>query len=180
MSQNYYEPPQVDPFGQQPLGDPREQRLPGFVTGYMITDLVLCSLRALAVLMGIVGYLAIQQNANIPGVPKPDSPLAQTAIFEILTGLGIVVFGFAANIMILRKNPSGIVFGYLALLATVASMAVGIWQSSVMAEDAAPPGSPEAAAVVVGVVLAIVFRVVLAVLYFVALSMARKALAFND
>ncbi|NQU20205.1 MAG: hypothetical protein HQ567_02910 [Candidatus Nealsonbacteria bacterium] len=176
MSQNFYEPSQVDPFGQQPPGIHRGTRLPGFVKGFIITDLVLCSLRAIAVLVGIFGYLAIQQNANMPGVP---AVVAETALYEVLSGLGIVVFGFIAGIMILCKKPAGVIFGYPALLFTLASTAVGIWQSSAMIE-AAPAGTPEAAGMLVGLVVAVLFRVVLAILYFVALLMASKALASND
>ena len=49
-----------------------------------------------------------------------------------------------ANIMILCKKMGGVILGYLALVSTFASMAVGAWQASIMVAEA-PAGSEDGA-----------------------------------
>jgi len=135
--------------------------MPAFCMVMFIVSLVFCGIRAPLVAMGFAGYFALQQMGNHPLMP--------TVAFEIGTGLGIVVFGIPGNALLLARQSWAVLLGYLAAASVVGSIAVGIWQTSIMAEGQAAD-SPERIFVLIGSGGAFVFRLVLLGLYVAALA----------
>lgn len=138
------------------------KQLPTFCTVMFIIDLVLMVFRIAMVMLGFVGYFMLKER-------DPNNPMFQTAMFEILTGIAMVITGLPANVGRLMKQRWGVFAAYLACLATIASMIVGFWQLSVTVQ-AAPLG-PDRAAVLVGAVFAVVVRLAILGAYFAAVYM---------
>jgi hypothetical protein len=107
-----------------PVHAPSRPTTKGFAKGWIITDLVFCSLRLIAGLLGVVGA------SQIPS----DNPLAPTIMFEILTAMGIACFGIPANILLLNGRRLGVALAWTALLFTALSLGVSAWQMSIQME----------------------------------------------
>jgi hypothetical protein len=133
--------------------------LPGSCKTVFIIELVFCGLRAPLVALGFVGVAMI----------APDDPLAQTAIYELATGIGMVGFGVLANIGLLMKKSWGVPLGYLALVASAGSIGTAVWQLSAQM-DQFPEGSPVRVGVMIGGGLVFMLRIALMGLYLSALT----------
>lgn len=122
--------------------------LPTFVKVVAIIDLVFCGIRLLLVPLSIYGMTIID----------PGDPLYPTAVFEVLTLLGISLFGIPGNALILMGKPIGILLVALAIVATIGSIGVGFWQLPIMLDEF-PQGSPERTGGVIGGVVVALIRV---------------------
>lgn len=152
--------PYAAPLTTSPImATARAEPLPTFVKTVAILDLVFCGLRVLFVAMGAI---AVMQPDAIE-----DQNLRLTAPYEVATGACIALFGIIAGIGLLTGKRYAIIFGVLALAATVASTGVGGWQLSTML-DAAPQGA-ERTGMMIGGVFSILVRLGLIVLYGAAL-----------
>ena len=107
-----------------PVHAPSRPTTKGFSKGWIITDLVFCSLRLIAALLGMVGA------SQIPD----DNPLAPTFMFEVLAAMGIACFGIPANILILNGRRLGVALAWASLLFTALSLGVSVWQMSIKIE----------------------------------------------
>lgn len=149
--------PYASPFGPQipPPPRPGSGGFPVFAKTMFIIDLVLCVLRVPMLLLSFIGYAALQRENN---------PLLITVAVEVLTALGMVVFGVPASIAALLRKPWAVWLGWLAVAATLGSLGVGVWQGTIkMAEFA--PGTPQRIGGYVGLGIALVFRFGLVCLY---------------
>jgi len=140
--------------------------MPTYAKVVIIIDLVFCSLRLLLVPLSIFGMTVIE----------PSDPLYPTAIFEILTLLGIALFGIPGNALLLMGKPIGILLVGLAILATIGSIGVGFWQMPIMLDEF-PPGSPERTGGMIGGVVVALIRLGIIVMVGAALM---KFKAWSD
>ncbi|MBT4864978.1 MAG: hypothetical protein HON53_07670 [Planctomycetaceae bacterium] len=112
--------------------NPRPRRakkgLPVFCMVVFIIDLVFCVLRIGFVALGLINY------QNLEG------PLLESAMFELITGAAIVLFGIAGNGLMLAKQAWAVALGWLNLGATLGSIGVGIWQASIFLDEMAQNG----------------------------------------
>ena len=138
-----------------------KQELPGFVTGWMITDLVFSGIRIVIILIGIVGVRSI----------PVDSPEYQQILTQITTN-GLLAFtSIAAALLILFHHKIGIYLGYLALFFVGVSICSGIWGSF---ENRTPENDAYFSGMIVGMILTLIVRLTLAGFYFKALQKANK------
>jgi hypothetical protein len=144
---------------------PPAPKYPVFATVMASVDLGFCLIRVLLVLLGIVGLIMM----------KTEDPLYQTGGLELVTGVGIVLFGIPANILLLLRKPAGVPLGYLNILFTGLSMLVGIFQGNALFGKAGD--GAEAAGMVVGLGVVLVIRLTLLIVYGAALSQAKKYFA---
>ena len=144
---------------------PAAPKFPVFATVMASVDLGFCLIRVLIVLLGIVGLI----------MTKEGDPAYATGGLEIITGIGIVLFGIPANVLLLLRKPSGLPLGYLNLLFTGASMLVGLLQGNALFGKASD--GAQAAGIVVGLGLVLVIRLALLLCYGVALNLAKKFFA---
>lgn len=138
---------------------PNRNAPPTFAKVMFIIDLVLCAIRALLVLAAVPGYIVLKQQ---------QSPLAATAIPEILCGLAIVLSGIPADILGLLRKPSAVWFGAFACLAALASVAVGAWQASFQLDNFAA-GTPQRVGFYLGLGFTLLVRIGIVVVYAAAL-----------
>ena len=117
-------------------------------------------MRILIVFLGVVAYAAL---------PAEDAVDTPTFGLEIITGLGIAVFGIAGNIFLLNRQGWAVVLGYLCVGATVASILVGVW-GVVLGAQEIEANSPEMAGFIVGAGFSVMLRLVLLGMYIVALA----------
>ncbi len=146
----------------------RSDSLPTYVVAVMIIDLCLCVLRSVLVGFSVLGMVMLMQEGPGPANAKFEAVRASVP-WEVATGIGIVVFGMVANVAILLRQRWGIIVGWFAVGATLASMAVGIWQATAMQ---LPQGVDEDAfriGATIGVVFTTVFRLGLLAAYVGAL-----------
>lgn len=129
----------------------RSDSLPTYVVVMMIIDLCLCALRGVLVVFSIIGLMVLMREP--PGVVGTPDVMRTTAPLEVATGIGIVVFGLVANVAILLRQRWGVIVGWFAAGATLASIAVGIWQSTAMQ----PPAGVDADAFRLGATIGVVF-----------------------
>ena len=156
---NPYSAPQIIPAESGPSAEPGRQSMPGFCKTIFIIELVFCVIRLGLVSFGIYSF---QDMANLP------APLEQTVIYEIATGAGIAVFGIVGMGLLLARVNLGVVFGFLDAASTVASVIVGWWQLSFVAEQFAPD-APQTMGIYIGGGITTVIRLAIAVLLVVAL-----------
>ena len=100
------------------------------------------------------------------------SPLYPTAGLEVISGLGIALFGIPGNVMVLLKKPGGIPLCYLNVACTVLSLIVGVWQATILVGNTS--GGAETVGALFGGMIALVIRAVLLVLYIAAVRMAQR------
>jgi len=143
------------PFAEQPAS----VKLPVFCKVMFIISLVFCCLRVPLAMLSVLGYFVLQQR---------NDPLLPTALFEIVTGAGIALFGIPANGFMLARKPWALLLGYSTVAVTVGSVFVGIWQLSIMSGQH-PAGSPEQMILIVGSLLGVVLRLAILGLYVAAL-----------
>ncbi|MBN2190044.1 MAG: hypothetical protein JW728_02400 [Candidatus Aureabacteria bacterium] len=141
---------------------------PVFSKTFFIMDMVFSCLRIPLVLLGILGMVSMQK----------DDPIYFSGYFEILTGMGIAVFGLWANIALLSKKASGITMAYYNIAFTIGSTLVGIWQiviqSSAVAGDAV-----RVASFSIGAGFTFIIRIALLICYFIAVKKFKSWLAWK-
>jgi len=157
----YQTPAPNDNFGNQPV----EEEFPSFVKGWMITDIVFCALRGLMVPLSILGYHTIEKS----------DPLYRTALFEIGSNIALAIVGLTAAIMILNRVKEGIPVAYLAVVCTLATFGVGVWQLSINLRGITNPA--ERGGFIAGGVFVIVLRFVLLGFYVTAVNKAKDFLS---
>ena len=139
--------------------------LPTYSKVVIIADLVLCSLRGLLVVLSIVGYLALQQE---------ESPMLASVVGEILTGVGIAIFGITGNALLLARKRWAVALGYLAALFALGSVGVGLWQLAFVL-DQFPAGSPQRIGAMIGGGFVAAVRVLIIGLYVAGLLMVTSS-----
>lgn len=132
--------------------------LPTYCFVMAIIDLVLLGLRSILVVAGIVGIF----------VAPEDQMVLQTGMFEVGSGLIMVLAGLTANIGMLMKKSWAVPFGYIKTFAALTSIGVAVWQLSMVAPNF-PVGSPEFIGFMIGVAISLGIRGGLIIAYFVAL-----------
>lgn len=138
---------------------PARDDVPGFPKAVAIIDLVFCAIRLLLVALALVAVSG--------GIDPNDELLSQTAWPEILAGAGITIFATIAAIGILCKAEWAVPTGWLAVAATAASIAVALWQLSIVAQRVM--GTPDGMPFLVGAGGAFIIRAGLLVMYGFAL-----------
>jgi hypothetical protein len=146
---------------------PKKIKFGGFVMTFIIMDLVFSCLRIPMVALSIFGYTEIE----------PTDPIYQTTLFEIMTGLGIILFGILANILILVKKRIGCSLAWGNVLVTISSIMVGLWQASIVFGSSDIDEGPEKVGVILGGSCAIIIRVGILVCYIIAVLKAQKCLS---
>jgi hypothetical protein len=158
---NPYSAPEATSVSTTPtLEAPPPVTLPRFCKGFFIADLVFCVLRLLIVLLGVAAF------ATLGPEEAPDAP---SFGMEVITGLAIAVFGISGNILLLNRQRWAVVFGYLCVGATVASILVGVWGAVLGAQEIGG-NTPELAGFVVGAGFSVMLRLALLGMYIVALA----------
>jgi len=95
--------------------------MPGFLKGWLITDLVFCACRVVLVLLAVIGGFMMEK----------DNPLAKTVWMEIASGVGIAVFGLSADILLLCRKGAGVALAVAALVFTFLNVGVGVYQLTI-------------------------------------------------
>lgn len=159
-----FDPDETDRrYGDAPFRQP--MKMPVYSRVVLIIDMILCGFRGLLVVFGVVGYVVMKQQLGA---------IASTALFEVGTGLGIVVFGLSGDLLLLLGRTWAIGLAYLALFFTVGSMAVGLWQLTIQYAQLAGNDPAQQIGAVIGVVLALGIRLAIVSVYGVALYMYSK------
>jgi hypothetical protein len=157
--------------GGPPQSTPGRESLPTFCLVYFVIDLVFCCMRALLVLLGIVNLTA--------GMGVQDPMVKATLVYEVGAGLGMVLLGIPANLLMLFRQRAGVFLAIGKLLATFASFGVGIWQLSFIIANF-PEGSPERIGAMVGAGMTMVLRLGLVAVYIGAIVTFWKWLGRRD
>jgi hypothetical protein len=100
--------------------------------------------------------------------------LTASVFLEIATGAGIVIFGLLGDLLLLLKQRWALVLAAMALLFTLASTGVGIWQLSEMYQPMAGNDAARQVGFVIGGLFTLMVRIGIAVAYGVALWMYSK------
>jgi len=166
MNQYFPADNENDPWADTPYTEPGP--LPGFVKTVTIIDMVLATLRGIAIPLAIIGLMTIPD----------DDPLTPTILFEVVGHLGLFTAGLVAGIGILRKSIIGLYAGYANVAITLFTFAIGIWQVTIKADGFVTP--PEKMAAILGGGIAILFRFAILVVYIVALMKFKKYLETNN
>ena len=154
--------PQSNPYlsgqlaGAAQMGGPTSKPLPTFCTVYFIIDLIFCFLRAAIVMIAIVTI----QNPEVANNPM----VAQTSMFEIGAGLGMVLLGIPGNFLMLFKQRFGAYLAGAKVLPTLASFGVGLWQLTFIMGQF-PEGSAERMGAMIGAGMALLVRIALLAVY---------------
>lgn len=156
-------------------------KLPTYAQVVVIIDLVLRILRMLLAIFSIVGIIAMGQQ----------NPMYLWGILEIATGVSMVACGLSGDSLVLAKQRWGLVLCWIALLATIGNVVVGlfevplVWEAQVQSGKL-PPGQENAVKIVmwVGAIMTSLFRFGLIIAYGIALVIAkryfdRRAVAFT-
>jgi len=139
-------------------------KLPGFVMGFVIADLVFCFVRIFIALLSIVGMVGISRT----------SPIFYSGMFEILFNSMIVIFGLSGNILILCKKPLGVKLAYINIMATIGGMLVGIWQVLSMFDTG---DKAKFIGAIIGLLMMVMARSVILGFYWNAISKAKAFFA---
>jgi hypothetical protein len=141
-------------------------RLPVFSVAMLVSDLVFCGLRAVMVLLGVVGFVMLRGSGH---------PMEKTVLPEVATGLLIAIPGIAANILLLTRYRVGIPFAVLALVGAAGSMVVGILQVQIQLQEVVEVSSPMGRFTMIGTVVGTTVRLAHNSLYIAALVRARRS-----
>ncbi len=149
------------PLGGQALAGIKRTNpaVPTFAKIVFIIDLVFSGVRLPLGLFGILGYQVLKES---------HSPLVPTIPFEIACALGVAVFGVTADILGLMRKPAAVWVGCLALLATLGSQGVGLWQVGIQSEQF-PADSPQRVGFYIGAGFMLIFRLSIAAAYIAAI-----------
>jgi hypothetical protein len=160
--------PPINPYdAPEPLEmqAPGATRMPTLCLVVAIVDLVFCSFRVLFVGAGLTAVLKI--GGRVP--PQFEG----TAWFEVVTGIGIIAFGFPAAIGMLSKRSWATPLAYMAAVATLGSLFVAVWQGLLQFGEY-PPGSTEAFGFIIGIVFSVGIRLGILALYLVGVLAFRN------
>ena len=156
---------------QRPRTPARASQLPMFSMVVLIIDLVFRFLRVVLVLFSVIGIWALG-TAN---------PLFFWGVLEIVTGGAMVIFGILGDSLVLAKKRIGLSLCWIALIATVANLIVGLCEIPLQMDAQMQNGQigPEQAqAVKIGMLIGGgvvgLLRLGLIIGYGVALSMAKR------
>jgi hypothetical protein len=127
---NPYRAPQQPPYPTSYYAPPATGQFPTFSKVMLIIDLVLSLLRVPLVVFGVVAIDTLEQV---------DDPILATVVYEVATGAAMAFFGILADSAMLAKQRWGAMVGYLAVTATLANTAVGIWQLTININHLADP-----------------------------------------
>jgi hypothetical protein len=164
-SENPYMSPQEwpGPWGQPTRSTPD---MPGFCKAMFAVSLVFCFIRAAAVSLGLAGM----------GMLSADDPAMKMAVFEIGSGLGMVLCGVPGNALLLAKNRMGVFLGCGLIVFTMGSILTGLITVLIAGNPAAlnPPSTPgtetaELVGYMIGAGLSILVRVSIIAAYAAAL-----------
>lgn len=145
---------------------PRRGSLPVFCMVLFILDIVFLLIRVPVFLLGLAALLN----------PVRDPIVENTGIFEVATGGLMLLAGIPANIALLLKQRLGLILAWIAVIATVGSMGVGMAQGWIVFGQV-PQGSAEAIGAVLGITIAMFVRGSLLALYVAALLKFTKAVS---
>ena len=152
-----------------PQENQADRKLPGFVLGWAITDLVFCAIRFPLFLLGVVAILTMFKSAG--------TAVFLSIIGELVTGCLIVICGLPANIGLIRRKRWAINWAYALIGVTVLSILVALWQQGFNL-------SGKSGATLVGAVfgagVAMLARITLLIFYWVAVKRAKKFFAERD
>jgi hypothetical protein len=124
--------------------------MPTFCLTMFIISLCLCLLRIPVVIFGVFGWMGLEATG------QANQPIALTVPFEVLSGAAIVVLGISANVGLLLKQRWGVSLGYLTVVACFISMALALWQLSILFQ--ATTDDAQRVGFVVGAVLTLIIR----------------------
>jgi hypothetical protein len=116
------------------------------------------------VVASIFGYFAV----------PADNILYASALWEVITGLGIALFGVPGNILLLCRKRWAVGVCYLATLFALGSVGVGLWQLTLMLESV-PPDAAERVPMMVGGAIMAFIRVAILLMYIWALVMVTSS-----
>ncbi len=145
----------------------QDYKLPGFVLGWAIVDLVFCGLRLFQVPFSALALFVID-----------DVTLQAVGVLELVTVAPLGLVGVPAAILILCKRRLGLTLGYLCAALTALSLITSIITPIMMAPadgDAATVGGFAA-----GVIFSLGIRVSLLLLYIRMLLEFKNFLAAVD
>lgn len=168
--------PSENPFALPPSATPPQiaypvDQFPKFSLVVLIVDLAMRTLRMLMVVLSIMGVVAMGQG----------NPMHFWGILEIVTGLLMVVFGLSGDVLVLTKQRWGLYLCWIAALASIASILVGlcevplIWEAQLNG-GRLPPGQENAVKIGmwVGAIMTALLRMGLTIVYCIALSIAKR------
>lgn len=144
---NPFSSPTAGNFPGQPSSHHGKRSFPKFPLVMFIIGIVLCGLRLIMVLLGIVGFFAI----------PADDPLKPTVVAEVATGAGIAIFGLLGYTMMLMRKRVGIPLFWICFVSVLGSVIVGAIQLSLIV-DAQNFQGPERIGAWVGGGIVIVIR----------------------
>lgn len=160
---NVAPPPSFPP----PQTPPKSDSLPGFAKGFIITDLVFCSIRGVVGLLAIIGLLLLRDRGPLI--------LAYT---EVITNFAILFLGLSANILLLKKKLLGMKFAYFSIFFTVINLisgCVGVFYKAGEYTNAA-----QKIGATVGGTVTILVRIAIIVLYIIAIKQAYDFLSARN
>jgi hypothetical protein len=137
---------------------PAVPKPPVFSQVMFVVSLLFSLLRIPAALLSAYAVFAVNLN---------NAPMQLTGPYELATSAGIVLFGLAANILLLMRKDIGIPLAWCLVAFVVMSLGVAVWQLSLMMQTA-PEGSPERVGMMVGAGFVMMVRLALLALYIAA------------
>ena len=157
-------------------------KLPGFSFGYVIYDIVLCSILLVMSLCGLAATaMTSSSSAQLQGQMAIQSTSTYDIVSSIVLVLGVIV-ALIADIMILSKKNTGITVAYAGMIVTVLSILVYTVGVILNLEtfDSIPMGQQEKdmaiTFVMIFVLIFALLRVIHLVVYFFAIKKAAQAL----
>lgn len=141
-----------------------DNRLPRLCLIVAIVDLVFTVFRVPLVGFEIAAAVGVTLN---PAVAAKAPHIAGLAMLRVGIGLALILFGFTANIGMLCKQGMAILYGWLNIAATLASIGVILWQLYVFFSKT-PSGSPQHPAAMVYGFIDVPLRVLYLGLYVTA------------
>jgi len=134
---------------------------------FVIIDLSLSGIRIILGLLGIVAPQAIE----------PGNPLYPTVPFELTANISIGAFGILAGVLLLCKEASGVIFGWLKVVLAVFGLGVAAWQIVLMTgSEGAGQDSAEALGDTIFAGALLLVCAALLVCYAIAVSKAAKVI----
>ena len=88
----------------------------------------MCVLRLLVVPLSILGWIGMEHT-------EPDNPMLATVPYEVVIGASIGLFGITGNIGLLASKRWGVGLVAFALVATLASLILGVLQAATLTQD---------------------------------------------
>lgn len=149
------------------------QNMPGFVKGWMITEIVLGSLRFLLGFVAIVGVFGLSQMGA-------SETVMMIAVAETVTHFALGAATLLSAIAILNRKRIGVSVAPVVVILDIMGMIIGA-SSLMMVQDLpgavqAPAGSPESVGQMVGMACGFFIRVPLLIAYIVAVTKAKEFL----